>query len=236
MHSVALRLGSRVLAVSMWTGLSIGLAACSQTATAVSRPEGHRSAISANVAGRSYAAWEVAWWQWRASLPKRKAASSNACITAKQGPRVWFLGGNEYSGIKRSIRDCTIPSHDFVFIGAPSIDCSTIEPTPFFADTDTGLRACAHEKWSAEVPTSRVVIDRSVLVPSGVLVATPAFDFGTPATDSFLNVSGRTSGRAAVYGYATMLKPLKRGQHVIVAELKYGDLRADRVTYRVTSN
>jgi len=177
----------------------------------------------------------VAWWQWRVSLSRNHAApSGRSCIASKQHGRVWFLSDDyPVEGVPSTLR-CSVPLHDCLLIGVPSIDCSTIEAPPVYANTHTGLLECAREDWRAAKPPDNVTLDDVPLSPAGVIVATPVFDFTAPATDNEFMAPGRTTGEAAVYGYVTMLRPLSRGHHTLVAELKYTGTKRNRVTYRLT--
>src|SRR5689334_15054010 len=86
--------------------------------------------LSAPYAGRSYAQWSAAWWQWVVSIPihtppcDRLGAScknpishpliyptTGTCGAANSGP-VWFLGGVFFSTTDHPpslTRDCTVP-------------------------------------------------------------------------------------------------------------------------------
>jgi hypothetical protein len=210
------------------------LAACSGS-SGQAAVAGHLVTVRGTVEGRTLAAWEVAYWQWRASLSRDHAApSEGSCITAGQKRPVWFVNddvGRLAEGVHT--RTCTIPRGDYVLIGVPSIDCSTIERKPFHAMSDRGLLRCAREDWVASDPRSSVTLDGAA-VRSGVFVKTGVFEFGTPARDTIFNVTGYTAGKAAVQGDVTMLAPLTPGGHTIVAELQYKGLSPSRVTYKIT--
>jgi hypothetical protein len=121
-------------------------------------------------------------------------------------------------------------------VGVPSIDCSTIERAPFHATTDTGLVRCAQRDWHAVAPEGGLTLDGTALNATAGLVTTSAFDFSTPPNDNMFGVPGRTSGRAAVEGYVTILRPLSVGRHTLVTDLRYGSAQPERYTYKLTSN
>jgi hypothetical protein len=64
--------------------------------------------------------------------------------------------------------------------------------------------------------TETVTLDGVRLGPPGYVVATGAFRFTMPERDNWLNVVGHTSGRAAAYGLAALLRPLSPGVHTVV--------------------
>ena len=95
-----------------------------------------------------------------------------------------------------------------MFVEYPSVECSTVESRPFHATTDAGLVRCAR---SFAPVKSSLAFDGQVLSPSGFVVSTGAFSFTMPATHNFLEISGKTGGRAAVYGQGLMVGPLTPG-------------------------
>ena len=61
------------------------------------------------IAGRTYADWSAAWWQWVASIPpsSNPLFDNGDCTTGQTG-QVFFLGGNLQSWRRRK-RRCTVP-------------------------------------------------------------------------------------------------------------------------------
>jgi hypothetical protein len=172
------------------------------------------------VAGRSYSDWEIAWRRWREALPARAAPTAGACIARNQHGPVWFLGGDnpQTFGI-RSVRHCVVPADTDLMIGAPGIDCSTIEKAPFYARTDAGLGRCASREWYLNRPSSHVSVDGRDVRPAGILIVTPAFRFSVTHNQPDLN--GRATGRTVVAAEPAILGPLTAGRHVVIAENEY---------------
>jgi hypothetical protein len=191
---------------------------------------------SERIGGRTLSAWEMSWWRWRISLSAHHAAPSpGVCVTLAQHLPVWFLHGDSPRS-HSSTRRCPIPRGDYLLVGAPSIDCSTVEPSPFHASTDAGLVRCAERDWNASEPHAAVTVDGVALNPAAVRVTTPAFAFVAPRSDNMFGLEGRTSGRMAVMGLVAMLRPLSVGRHTVVTELQYKGAEAERVVYQITSN
>ena len=143
---------------------------------------------------------------------------------------MWFLQPDVYD-FGRSFTDvCNVPAGDYVFIEYPSTECSTVEPRPFHATTDAGLVRCAR---SFAPVKSSLALDGQVLSPSGSVVSTGAFSFTMPATGNFLEIPGKTGGRAAAYGQGLMLGPLTSGTHSIVRVSQYRKSPIRAVTFQL---
>ena len=171
---------------------------------------------TALVAGRSYEQWVVAQWRWFLSRPNEKS-SSGGCITSSQHGPVWFLLEAGPTPVT-----CAIPAGRYIMpVDVPDIDCSTIERSPFHATTNAGLRRCAKAWWDRHTGGLNVILDGTALHPAGYVGGTLAFSFKQPPRHNQLHVPGRTGGRAAVYGGATILRPLSPGTHTLVLQFRY---------------
>lgn len=178
---------------------------------------------SRKIGGLTLAQWAAKNWQWKIAQ-LRSYPSPNpherSCVTAEEPGRVLFADGDLDPLAFNVTATCTVLRGRYLFIGYPSIDCSTVEAAPFHATTDAGLLACAR---SFEHPKSSLCIDGTVVSPSGVPVATKAFSFTMPAANNWLQApAGPTSGRAAVVGQALMVRPLSPGWHTIVRVDSFG--------------
>jgi hypothetical protein len=101
--------------------------------------------------------------------------------------------------------------------------------------TDAGLQRCAKAYWQGHQGELNVTLDGTALNPPGYVGATGAFAFTMPAHNNYLHLPGRTKGRAAIYGSATILRPFSPGTHTLVAvdafaHTSYGV----QVTYHLT--
>jgi hypothetical protein len=196
-------------------------------------PKGER------VAGRTYGQWAAAWERWRLSLSlNHAAASTSACATAHQSGAVWFLGGDAGASAK-PVRSCTIPARRYLMLAVPTAECSTVEKPPFHATTDAGLQACARRSWirtlgDGLLAPDQLAIDGVTLTPPAFVVASPTFSFTMPMTDNFLQVSGHTHGRSAVYGDVAILRPLPAGTHTLIVPFELLAPSQPTGTYRLT--
>jgi hypothetical protein len=169
---------------------------------------------SGSVAGRGYDQWVVAAWRWRASLPDVTPNRSSCFTTSQHGP-VWFLGGSVLKGSSMT-RTCTIPAGRYIMLDFPSVECSTAERPPFYARSDSGLVRCAKTWWMKHPGEETLTLDGTKLEPPGYVGGTSAFSFTFPGRNNYLHVRGHTRARGAVYGAATILRPLSPGPHTLV--------------------
>jgi hypothetical protein len=186
------------------------------------------------VGGFTYAQWEAKAWQWDIAHLRSHhalAPSTLPCVTnGQQGP-VWFPDGDRYDFGNTLTETCTAPAGRYVFIDYPSVECSTVEPPPFHAKTNAGLLRCAR---SFGPGASSLAFDGQVLSPSGVVVGTAVFGFSMPAKHNWLEVPGKTGGRAAAYGQGLILGPLTPGVHTLVRVYQYPGALSRVLTYRLT--
>jgi putative transposase len=175
----------------------------------------------ATISGFTYAQWSTDAWQWSiANLHshRSKAPQMSTCVTnGQQGP-VWFPESDRYDLdlADRALVTCHLPRGQYVFLTAPSYECSTVERPPFYATSDAGLIRCAHV-----ASASTLLFDGRLLSPSGFPISTGVFPFTMPASTNLLEVPGVTSGRGAAYGRPMMLGPLPAGVHTITEAFRY---------------
>jgi hypothetical protein len=189
--------------------LTLGLVLAGFSAASLAAPSSLLVARGELVGGRDYGEWMAAAYQWRLALPSLMA-DKTSCIRKSQHGPVWFLG------VGPTTEACNVPSGVYLMLFTPSFDCSTVERPPLHATTNAGLRRCAKGLWASYPGTETVTLDGVRLRPPGHVVATAAFHFTMPERNNWLQVRGHTSGRAAVYGLASILRPLSPGVHTLV--------------------
>jgi hypothetical protein len=91
-------------------------------------------------------------------------------------------------------RSCTIPSGTALVVLVAIVECSTVEPPPFFGGDEAELRACASSGLDGSSGPMSLTVDgvpvRDLL---GYRSITPLFDFRLPED----TCSGCRKGRAA---------------------------------------
>jgi hypothetical protein len=181
------------------------------------------------VAGRGYGQWVAAAFTWRLTLPSVTSNRTSCLATRQHGP-VWFLNESNTNAPAITIT-CAIPADRSVMLFSPSAICSTLD---YPAATRAGLMRCAKRLWKRAPASETVTLDGANLSPAGYVGGTPAFAFKMPAHNNWLNRPGRTRGRLAVYGAATILQPLSAGTHTLVQIVSFAHSPAYTTTYQLT--
>jgi hypothetical protein len=131
--------------------------------------------------------------------------------------------------------DCRIPAGTpFLVVGA-WVECSTLEPFPFYGGTDEELAACTERWWKRWFESASVWVDgRKLTGISRSFVRSPAFDFTLPSHDNLLG-SPILHGRAVVKGLFLYLPPFPTGTHSIRTAQAYraGTTAAHTFTFTV---
>src|SRR5215510_4067387 len=145
------------------------------------------------VAGMTYGEWSAAWWQWDLSIPVPANPSfdttGNHCHVGQSGP-VFFLAGSA-TGAPMT-RDCSVSADKVLLFPLINVECSTLEPPPFFGSNEAELRTCAQVFMNgAGLSTLRATIDGNPIVPNPGLFRfqSPLYDFRVPG-DNILGVQG----------------------------------------------
>ncbi len=221
-------------------GIVVGLALL--PASSVSADDDEQAGIYSpeeNVFGMSYGDWSAAWWQYVLSIetganPVFDTTGINCDIAQSSAP-VFFLAG---AGAEPVTRTCTVPAEKALFIPIINVECSTVEPAPFFGSTAQELRTCvARSINGVDEDTLKATIDgKSVQNLTDFRAQSPLFDFTLPAANNFFGLAGVTSGSSMSDGYWLMLKPLSPGNHVIHFEGAYVSGPAAGFSQNVTYN
>ncbi len=184
------------------------------------------------VAGKTYAQWLTADWQWllaHGQLRTQAPQQMLHCLSQGQGGKVWFLQ-DAYEGPTPVTVNCAIPGGRYLFLEGPGFECSTIEPAPYNAPR-AKLPRCAA---SFALKGVEVSVDGVALSPSAFPVATPVFRFVIPARGNLLRTTGRRRGLGAVHSEALMLRPLPPGPHTIVQVEHFASGQSAQTTWQLT--
>ena len=195
-----------------------------------------------HIFGRTYGEWAEEWYQWWDLIPVSINPSydptGHNCNINQSHPVFFLAGDGTFSGAPVT-RSCTVPSVP-LFFPMITAECSNVEPAPFFGRTDADRLECARELIDGVPPVTVVVTVDGHSVPAlrNFRVASPPFNFMTPAHDNVLGVDGVTSGRSGTDGYWAMLEPLRAGKHTVhfEAALSAGPFAGltQNVTYNLT--
>lgn len=169
------------------------------------------------VSGKPLAEYANIWWQWTYTMPKElspvRDKTGENCHQG-QGGDVWFLAGGY--GSSRISRKCTIPEGKYIFF--PIINMV------YYPRSDSNL-ACETVKKSAALNNDEL-LNISVEL-DGVSSENPAhYRLSSPDCFDLLGLIPKEENAPKVYpaasdGYWVMLKPLKKGKHVLKFSAQY---------------
>ena len=180
---------------------------------------------------RVYAELSARWWQWAIALPvAAHPLFDTADCNAGQEGTVWFLGG-AFTGTTTT-RECTVPRGKAIFIPVLNVECSTVEPPPFFGANEAELRACAAAFQDPGTGMFATIDGHEVHHLDRYRVQSPLFDFDAPA-DNILFIPGPVSGESVSDGVWILLAPLSNGSHTIRFGGSFPGFPID-VTYNIT--
>jgi hypothetical protein len=106
---------------------------------------------------------------------------------------------------------CTVEHGTRIFVAAVTIECSTVEPPPFFGSNEAELRECAH---AVDVPGSTLTLTVDGEPVPLTLVETPLLTIDLPE-DNILGVPAQQALSVAA-GFVALLPPLPPGTHQLV--------------------
>lgn len=187
----------------------------------------------AMVAGRSYAEWSAAWWQWLISIPIPENPgldTDGSLVALNQSGHVWFLAPNYGMG-QVDVRYATIPPGTMLFVDIAAYVGSEVIGDP--ADPDE-LRAVISAAIDAIVEVSFTVDGQPLADLAPYRVRSPLFPLEFPENNVF-GVEPGTYFPAAAEGYYAMLAPLAVGEHTIRIYTDFGEVfGVSDVTFHLT--
>jgi hypothetical protein len=163
------------------------------------------------VQGLSYGEWSALWWQSILSIPALENPAVGAPWTDCYFDRIGNVGlGVAFFSPSGSFA-CKMPTDTMLFIPLATIECSTLEPEPFYGSSEKELRTCARGFEITDLQASLDGIPINNL--SDYIVTSPIFDFTVP-DDNILGVPAG-SGQSVSYGAWLMFAPLNPGEHTL---------------------
>jgi hypothetical protein len=161
-------------------------------------------------AGRSYAEWSAAWWQWAFSIAKSQNPmldETGASAAIGQSGPVYFLAGTMGTPVERT---CTVPADKAIFFPiVTSFGCITAEGETVESLTATNKGFIDH------VTELEAVVDGVPLTSLGSFrFVAPVFLISFDATEPLYDIPPGPYTTVSD-GYWIMLEPLSVGQHTI---------------------
>ena len=128
------------------------------------------------------------------------------CERSPINPHIWFmpasLGGEAQA-------TCQVPPGSFLVVSPGFIECSTIEPAPFFGGDENALRNCV-DGWFEELNFAEVILDGRPVANLNDYALTTSLVTLPPN-----NLISPESGLSLSKGYFLVIPPLSRGTHTL---------------------
>jgi hypothetical protein len=164
-------------------------------------------------AGATRAEWIARSWQWALSLPVDVSPvvdqTGELCGYGQSGP-LFFLTGSTSSVDKR----CVVAQGTAILVNVSGINCSTIEPPPYFGRDEQELRACAIDRFDTETLGYTAAIDqREITGLEAYRTGTPLFTLTIPANNIYEVEAG--IGNAVAEVVAFIIAPPPPGEYQI---------------------
>jgi hypothetical protein len=167
------------------------------------------------------------WWKTYVSIPASEDPASRCDLGIDN---VVFLGATTGGSVKRS---CTLPAGTSILVPLINVECSSLDPPPFFGRTPAEQRACA-EGFADDFTDLFLTINKvSVGNLSRLRVQSQPFTF-SPVEGNMFGIPAGTGGSVSD-GYWALIGPLAAGKYDVSFGGSYppGPFSTD-TTYRLT--
>jgi len=220
----------RARALAAAAVLAAALALVASTAVAAKKPPQKAGSASSKVFpssshpyGMSYASWSAAWWEFTLQIPNFDPTTEGHPPNCRPSgnKHVYFLVGI-FSPTNRI--DCIVPAGTALFLPVLNVDCSSVEPPPFFGATADEQRSCVTALFDRATDIAAEIDGKAVPKPSRFRVVSPQFSIGPLPADNRLGVAAGSAGTGVADGVYLMVKPLSVGDHTIHIAGSFNDL------------
>jgi hypothetical protein len=165
------------------------------------------------------------WWKAYVSIPASEASRCDLGID-----KVVFLGATAGGSVSRS---CTLPAGTSILVPLINVECSSLEPPPFFGATPAERRTCA-EGFANAFSDLFLTING---VPVGDLmsrfrVQSQFFAF-SPVEGNIFGITPPGTGGSVSDGYWALIGPLAPGTYGVSFGGSLGSFNTD-TTYHLT--
>ncbi len=170
--------------------------------------------LGSNAFGDTYSGWSAEWWKWWISIPVADHPGAGGDCRVGQAGKVFYLSA-DYTGSPEV--SCTVPTGKVVLFAIANVECSDVEPPPFYGADEAARRECA-AGWAdlIDVDSLQATLDGRELTDLGAYRASsPDFTFLYPADNIFGIPGGPGTGQSVSDGYWVLLAPLSAGEHTL---------------------
>ena len=178
--------------------------------------------------GATLGEWNARWYQWALSMPEdvnpNRDATGERCGYGQFGPVFLLPGTVDDDGVT-----CVVAEGTAILVIVANINCSTIEPPPFFGRDEDELRACVAENMDLVSDLQARVNGQDVANLEEYRTATPLFTVTIPEDNPVGAEPGVAQFLAEAYSF--IIAPPPPGEYEIAVSAIYaGDPYPNKVT------
>lgn len=167
---------------------------------------------NSRVQGQTYGEWSALWWQYVLSIPTPLNPLTGGIGSGCVYQPVGNVGLVAVDPLVSEPIECEVPAGMMLYLDILSVECSTLEPPPFYGQTEEELRACA---LGFNITDLQASIDGVEVEDLDAYIHTsPLFAFTVPE-DNILGTPTSAVGQSVSNGAHLMLAPLSPGEHTI---------------------
>ena len=208
--------------------ISVLLTLIAAPAHAGKPPVGGIVPAEARVHGHTLTELATAWNLWAWGTPAEDSPLlAVRCERSPIDPRIWFLPvslGGEWENA------CSVPPGTFLFMSPGALECSNIEPEPFFGADLADLQACVDDGFELLTYVEVTVDGQTTTDLSSHALTTNLLTL--PPN----NLLSADSGISLTKGYFIVIRPLSPGTHRLRAYDEFAPLDnfTAGITYTIT--
>lgn len=167
--------------------------------------------------GATRGEWNARLWQREASFPADVdlVATDQGCGLGQFGP-VFLL---ENAGVDRT---CVVAEGAAIFVVVADVECSTVEPPPFFGRTEEELRNCAAAVANEITDSEASINGDEVADLDAYRTASPLFTLTFPENNTFGVEPG--VAQAVSESYSFIIAPPPAGSYEVITSTMYPGL------------
>jgi hypothetical protein len=171
-------------------------------------------------AGLTRAEWDVRWWQWAVSMPEdvnpNFDTTGERCGYGQSGP-VFFVPAQ--FGEPSSDVTCVVAEGTALYVTAAVVECSTVEPPPFFGRNEAELQACTSAIVDEAEGFLATVNGQEVPDAASYRTITPMFSLTFPENNIFGTEPGVANAVAETFSF--IIAPPLPGEYVITLSVPF---------------
>jgi len=186
-----------------------------------------------------YGALAAAWQQHIMRIPVPANPSTDFtgvhALVGQSGPVYYLAGAPTTDPVHRHV---TLPRGKYLFFPLVTVECSTVEPAPFFGSNYVELSQCAGSFFAATDVLSCTIDGVPVTGLTGYRAQSPLYSFDMPPQNNVLGLPGVRGGLSVADGFWLLLEPLAPGNHVVhftaLLTTGIGQGFSQNITYHIT--